>query len=88
MNRRLIKGWIGSDALTKDRKQPSGRIAGRAAMVVMMDVKSRKSESSFGCSGPAEFPPSLKFARSGYRQRDSFSPIQQASQDFVSLFCV
>jgi hypothetical protein len=45
-------------------------------MVVMEDVRSRKSESSFGWAGPAEFPPSLKFARSGCRQRDSFSPAE------------
>jgi hypothetical protein len=88
MNRRLMKGWMGSDALTRDLKQPSGRIAGRPAMVVMMDVKSRKSESSFGCSGPAEFPPRPKFARSGCRQRDYFflDPTSPSRLNFIVLF--
>mgnify|MGYP006950198931 CR=1 FL=1 len=58
MNRRLTKGWIGSEALTKDLKQPSGRIAGRAAMVVMR-MSSQESRSRV-LAGSAEFPPSLQ----------------------------
>jgi hypothetical protein len=86
MKRRLMNGVMDSDGLIRDLRQPSGRIAGKAAMVVMVNVKSRKSESSFGWAGPAEFPPSLKFARSGCRQRDSFSPAKHSSFDlFLSV---
>jgi hypothetical protein len=38
---------MGSESLIKDLKQPSGRIAGRAAMVVMWMSRSRKSEVEF-----------------------------------------
>lgn len=58
MNRRLMKGCIGAEACTKDLKQPSGRIAGRAAMFVMR-MSSQESRSRV-LAGSAEFPPSLQ----------------------------
>lgn len=67
MNRRPICGWMASVFLINDRKQPSCRIVGKAAMVVMESECRGSRSRSFGWSGPAEFPPSLDFVR----RRDS-----------------
>lgn len=61
MNRRLICGWRASWVLIKDLMQPSCRIVGKAAMAVMEEVNPVSRSRSFGCSGPAESPPSLEF---------------------------
>lgn len=70
MNRRLMKGWTGSEARSKDLKQPSGRIAGRAAMVVMR-MSSQESRSRV-LAGSAEFPPSLQLPVRVADNSDSF----------------
>lgn len=70
MNRRLMKGWMGSEARIKDLKQPSGRIAGRAAMFVMR-MSSRESRSRV-LAGSAEFPPSLQLPVRVADNSDSF----------------
>lgn len=72
MNRRLIC-WRGSGTLIRDRKQPSGRIAGRPAIVVMRmssrDSRSRvlardrqnfRQASYFGCLTMRSFFPRLE----------------------------
>lgn len=78
MNRRPIWGWTASWVLINDLRQPSCRIVGKAAMVVMQQEFVKVGVEFW--RGPAELPPSLNLAR-----RDSSPPLLSLSRIRVLL---